>query len=92
MVCGVQLWPSQCSATVENVLELSELSPAAVQADADEQETLVSWANCDPVGFGVGCTVQFVPSQCSASVTNVPEPSTYSPTATHADDDRHEME
>jgi hypothetical protein len=74
-------------------LELSELSPAAVQADADEQETLVSWANCDPVGFGVGFTVQPVmASQCSASVTNVPELFRYSPTATHAEDDTHETE
>jgi hypothetical protein len=74
--CRLQFWPFHRSATVENVLELSTLSPTAVQAEADEHETLLSWANCDPAGFAVGCTVQFVPSHCSASVTNVPEVST----------------
>jgi hypothetical protein len=73
VVSRFQLWPSQRSATVEDVLELSTLSPTAVQAEADEHETLVNWANCDPAGFGVDRTVQLVPSHCSESVTNSPE-------------------
>jgi hypothetical protein len=57
-------------------LGLGELVPAAVQADVDEHETLTRRANRDPVGFGVGSTVQLVPSDCSASVTCAPELST----------------
>jgi hypothetical protein len=75
-----------------NGKELVELVPTAVQPDEDEHETLTRRANCDPVGFGVGRTVQFVPFQCSASVTCKPELSTSPPTATHAEDDTHETE
>jgi hypothetical protein len=44
-----------------------------VQADEDEHETPFSNASCAPAGFGVDCTVHFVPFHCSASVTTTPE-------------------
>ena len=87
VVCRLHLWPSQRSATVDAVFELSKLAPSAVQADDDEHETLFKNADCEPVGFGVDCTVHFVPFHCSASTRPGPEP-----TAMHAEGDVHETE
>jgi hypothetical protein len=73
VVCRLHLWPFQRSAAVAPAFVKSELPPTAVHADADEHETPFRKANCDPVGFGVDCTVHFVPFHCSASVTPAPE-------------------
>jgi hypothetical protein len=61
-------------------LEPSKLAPPAVQADADEHETLLKNANCEPAGFGIDCTVHFVPFHPSAMTA----PALSFPTAVHA--------
>jgi hypothetical protein len=66
--------PSQRSATVERLPELSVEAPTAVQAAGDVHDTLFRKANFDPEGFGVDCTAHVVPSHRSASVTPTPEP------------------
>jgi hypothetical protein len=49
-------------------------APTATQWLEEVQSIPLSTLNCcAPAGFGVGCTVQVVPSQCSASVTEAPE-------------------
>jgi hypothetical protein len=88
----VQVLPSQRSATVETAPELSKEAPTAVQAAEDEHETLFRKANCDPDGFGVGLTVQFVPSHCSASVTPAAPELSVVPTAVQAEDEVHDTE
>ena len=67
------LLPSQRSARVEKVPELSTEAPTAVQADDVVHDTLFRKANCEPGGFGVDCTAHLVPFQRSASVTQTPE-------------------
>jgi len=69
----VHLLPSQRSAKVEAAPELSKEAPTAVQAEADEHDTLFRNANCDPDGFGVDFTVHVAPFHRSASVTPTPE-------------------
>jgi hypothetical protein len=44
-----------------------------MQALDDVHATPERMLNCAPAGFGVGCTLQLVPSQRSASVTWPPE-------------------
>jgi hypothetical protein len=82
------LWPSQRSATVDAVFELSTLAPTAVQADDDKHDTPFKNANCDPVGWGVGCIAQFVPFHRSASV----RPPLVDPTAKQAEAEVHETD
>jgi hypothetical protein len=88
VVCRLHLWPSQRSATVDAVFELSKLAPTAVQADDDEHDTLLKKAPCDPVGFGVDFTVHVVPFHCSPSVT----PEALDPTDEQAKGEVHETE
>jgi hypothetical protein len=90
VVSRLQLRPSQRSATVKVVLELATLWPTAVQAEADEHETLFKNAACEPVGFGVDCTVHFVPFHCSASV--IPPLGLVDPTAEQAEAEVHATE
>ena len=85
--------PSDRSASVEKVPELSTLQPTAVHADEDEHATLLRTASCDPIGFGVDCTVHCEPSQRSASSACViPVLGNVDPTAVQAEDEVHETE
>lgn len=90
VLCRLQSWPSHRPATVEAVFELSKLQPTAVQADDDEHAMLFRTVSCAPLGFGVDCTVHFVPFHRSASV--IPVPGAVDPTARQAKDDVHETE
>ena len=86
----VQLVPSQDSARVWSAgAELSK-PPTAMHDVADVQETPVSQLNPAPAGFGVGSIAQVLPFQCSANVTSVPLPFTYSPTAKQETTDGHD--
>jgi hypothetical protein len=86
VLCRLHVVPSQRSATVEAVPELSLLEATAVQADDDEHATLPRIANCDPVGFGVDCTVHLWLFHRSASV--IPEAEV--PAAKQAEAELHE--
>jgi hypothetical protein len=63
----LQLAPSQRSAS-----EPWSVSPTASQAVDDVHAIPERKLNCAPDRFGVGCTVQVVPFQRSASVTSTP--------------------
>lgn len=61
-----------------------------MQAEAEAHDTLMSWIDVAPAGFGVGWIVQSVPSQRSARVTCTPEPSMEYPTAVQIDEEAHD--
>ena len=58
--------------------------PTATHACADGHDTLTRKSRVPPAGLGVGWTVQFVPSKCSASVFTADPPAATPPTAVHA--------
>jgi len=80
-----QLVPSHRSARAWNPPEESWLNPAAVQADAEAQATVVRRVACAPAGLGVGWMLQLEPFQCWAKV-----PELEVPTAVHAEADGHD--
>ena len=64
--------------------------PTASHDDADLHETSLSWLAVAPLGLGVLWTDQVPPFQTLARVSMVP-PLLKLPTASHADEDLHEM-
>src|SRR5215831_15778618 len=58
--------------------------PTAMHAVTEGQDTLTRKLRVPPAGLGVGWTVQFVPSKCSASVFTADPPAPTPPTAVHA--------
>jgi hypothetical protein len=75
--------PFHTSARVTSAPALSVKYPTEVHTVAVAQDTLSKKLPVVPVGFGVVCTVQLVPSHCSARVTSAPALSVKNPTAVH---------
>src|SRR6516165_6347768 len=77
---SLQAWPFQRSARTNCLpVPVGFEVPTAMQLDAEAHETAVNPGACAPAGFGVGCTVQCSPFQCSARV-----PASDPPTATQS--------
>src|SRR6187397_802634 len=57
--------------------------PKAQTSSGERAATLRSWFSASPVvlGFGLGTSVQLVPSQCSTNVTVAPDEARCDPTA-----------
>jgi hypothetical protein len=71
--CTAQEVPSQRSASVMPLPELSRKVPTAVQAEADEHDTAFKNGPCGPGGSGIDWRLHVVPSHRSASAWSVPE-------------------
>jgi hypothetical protein len=80
--------PSHPSPRVTSAPEESDPMPTATHVDVPGQATPPSWLK-PPGRFGVLCRLQSWPSQRSAIVEKVFEPSTLQPTAVQADEDEH---
>ena len=71
--CTAQEVPSQRSASVTPLPELSVKLPTAVQAEADEHDTAPKNVLCAPGGTGTDWRLHVVPSHRSANAWNVLE-------------------
>jgi hypothetical protein len=61
-----------------------------VQLAADEHDTAFKNVLCEPGGSGTDSRLHVAPFQPSANAWFAPEPSKYTPTAIHAEDEMHE--
>src|SRR6266700_78219 len=82
--------PSHRSTRVCTVPAALCVSPVAVQAEGEMQDTPLRKLCTAPAGFGVGWMVHAVPSQRSARVSTSPELSLYAPAAMQTDADGHD--